>query len=76
MIKAAKTIKAHWDGVLRWFTSRITKGAVEAINSLIQSAKRKARGFRSTNYLITMVYLIAGKLDFQLPALAGATHTK
>ncbi|MCP4249548.1 MAG: transposase, partial [bacterium] len=43
---------------------------------LIQSAKRKARGFRSTNYLITMVYLIAGKLDFKLPAFAQATHTK
>jgi transposase len=76
MIKAAKTIKEHWAGVLRWFTSRITNGVLEAINSLIQSAKRKARGFRSTDYLITMVYLIAGKLDFKLPALAHATHTK
>ena len=76
IIKAAKTIKKHWDGVLRWFTSRITNGVLEAINSLIQSAKAKARGFRSTEYLITMVYLIAGKLKFSLPALAGATHTK
>jgi transposase len=42
---------------------------LEAINSLIQSAKAKARGFRSTEYLITMVYLIAGKLDFRLPNL-------
>ncbi len=76
MIKAAKTIRRHWSGVLRWFTSRINNGLLEAINSLIQSAKRKARGFRSTNYLITMVYLIAGKLDFKLPAFAQATHTK
>ncbi len=76
IIKAAKTIKEHWDGVLRWFTSRITNGVLEAINGLIQSAKRKARGFRSTSYLITMVYLIAGKLDFKLPTLTLATHTK
>jgi len=76
MIKAAKTIKKHWDGVLRWFTSRISNGLLEATNGLIQSAKRTARGFRSTRYLITMVYLIAGKLDFQLPALAPVTHTK
>ena len=76
VIKAAKTIKAHWAGVLRWFTSRITNGVLEAINSLIQSAKAKARGFRSTQYLITMIYLIAGHLDFRLPALAGVTHTK
>jgi transposase len=76
IIKAAKTIKEHWAGVLRWFTSRISNGVLEAINSLIQSAKAKARGFRSTRYLITMVYLIAGKLDFKLPNLGYATHTK
>jgi len=76
IIKAAKTIKEHWDGVLRWFTSRISNGVVEAINGLIQSAKVKARGFQSSRYLITMVYLIAGKLDFRLPAVGYATHTK
>ena len=76
MIKAAKTIKRHWKGVLRWFTSRISNGVVEAINGLIQTAKRKARGFRNTRYLITMVYLTAGKLDFKLPPLGYATHSK
>ncbi|MFP4433186.1 MAG: transposase, partial [Phycisphaerae bacterium] len=76
IVKAAKTIKEHWAGVLRWFASRISNGLLEAINSLIQSAKAKARGFRNTRYLITMVYLIAGKLDFKLPNLGYATHTK
>jgi transposase len=76
MIQAAKTIKKHWAGVLRWFTSRISNGVLEAINSLIQSAKAKARGFRNSRYLITMIYLIAGKLDFRLPAFAQTTHTK
>jgi transposase len=70
MIKAAKTIKGHWAGVLRWFTSRISDGVLEGINSLIQAAKAKARGYRSSKNFITMVYLIAGQLDFQL------THTK
>jgi hypothetical protein len=36
----------------------------------------KARGFQSSRYLVTMVYLIAGKLDFRLPAVGYATHTK
>lgn len=76
VIKAAKTIKEHWAGVLRWFVSRISNGVLEAINSLIQSAKAKARGFRNSRYLITMVYLIAGKLDFKLPSVGYATHTK
>ena len=76
IIKAAKTIKEHWDGVLRWFTSGINNGLLEAINGLIQSAKAKARGFRNSRYLITMVYLIAGKLDFKLPLLGYPTHSK
>jgi transposase len=76
VIKAAKTIKQHWAGVLRWFVSRISNGVLEAINSLIQSAKAKARGFRNSRYLITMVYLIAGKLDFKLPNVGYGTHTK
>ena len=67
IVQAAKTIKNHWDGVLRWFESRITNGLLEAINSLIQAAKAKARGYRSTRNLITITYLIAGKLDFKLP---------
>jgi transposase len=76
MIKAAKTIKEHWAGVIHWFASRISNGVLEAINGLIQSAKAKARGFRSTRYLTTMIYLIAGKLDFDLPSLVGVTHTE
>jgi len=67
IIKAAKTIKNHWDGVLRWFSSKINNGILEGINSLIQAAKARARGYRTKRNLITMIYLIAGKLDFDLP---------
>lgn len=65
--KAARTIKNHWDGVLRWFTSKINNGILEGINSMIQATKARARGYRTKRNLITMVYLIAGKLDFDLP---------
>jgi len=67
MRQAAYTIKAHWDGVLRWFTSRISTGVLEGINSLVQAAKARARGYRTTRNFITMIYLIAGKLKFALP---------
>jgi len=67
IIEAAHTIKNHWAGVLRWFDSRLSNGVLEGINSLIQAAKAKARGYRSTRNLIAIVYLIAGKLDFNLP---------
>lgn len=64
---AAYTSKQPWQGVLRWFTSNLTTGILEGINSLVQAAKARARGYRTTRNLITMVYLIAGKLKFELP---------
>jgi transposase len=65
--KVAKTVKNHWNGILSWFDSNLSNGFIEVINGLIQSAKRRARGYRSTKNLINMAYLIAGKLDFRLP---------
>lgn len=67
VIKAARTVKRHWNGILRYFVSRITNGVLEGINSLIQAAKARARGYRSTRNLITMVYLISGKLQLPSP---------
>ena len=63
----AKTVKNHWNGILSWFNSKLSNGFIEAINGLIQAAKRRARGYRTTKNLINMAYLIAGKLDFRLP---------
>jgi transposase len=69
IIDAARTIKRHWAGVLQWFESKINNGVLEGINSLIQAAKAKARGYRSTRNLITIIYLIAGKLDLRVTHL-------
>lgn len=67
MIQAARTIKRHRDGILRWFDSRIANGILEGINSLAQAAKAKARGYRSTRNFKAIIYLIAGKLPLDLP---------
>ncbi|MCX6841127.1 MAG: ISL3 family transposase [candidate division WOR-3 bacterium] len=67
MREAAATVKRHWSGILRWFESRVSNGVLEGINSLVQAAKARARGYRTAKNLITMIYLIAGKLDFSLP---------
>ncbi len=63
----ARTIKAHWDGILNGFDSRLSNGGVEAINGLIQAAKARARGYRTTRNFINMAYLVAGRLK-NLPA--------
>ena len=65
--KVARTVKNHWNGILTWFDSKLSTGFLEAVNGLVQSAKRRARGYRSTKNLINMAYLIAGKFDFRLP---------
>lgn len=69
MVKVARTIREHWDGILRWFSSKITNGLIEGINSLVQAAKAKARGYRTSRNLITMIYLIAGKLELNVTHL-------
>lgn len=62
--KMAKTVKEHWDGILSHFDSGLTTGYLEGINSLIQAAKARARGYRNPRNMISMAYLIAGKLKF------------
>jgi len=60
--RVATTIKEHWTGILNAFDSKLTNGRVEAANSLIQAAKAKARGYGTTRHLITVSYLVAGRL--------------
>ena len=61
--KLARTIRQYWDGIVSYFNERITQGAIEAINGIIQLAKRRARGFRNFVYLRTIAYWNTGKLD-------------
>src|SRR5664279_3971896 len=62
--RMAKTVKEHWDGILSYFDSELTTGFLEGINSLVQAAKVRARGYRNPRNMITMAYLIACKLKF------------
>ena len=62
MKRLASTLKTHLQGLLNGFDSHLSNGRVEGINSLIQAAKARARGYRTTRSLITMAYVIGGKL--------------
>jgi transposase len=66
-MKAANTIKSHWSGIINYIKSRMNNGILEGINSKIQLAKRRARGFRNINNFINMIYFITGKLNFDYP---------
>ena len=65
--KFVNTINAHWTGVINYIKSKISNGILESINSKIQLAKRRARGFRNINNFINMIYFVAGKLRYDYP---------
>ena len=67
MKRVARTLWSHRPGLLRWYFSGISNGILEGINSLVQAAKARARGYRSTKNLLTMACLLCGDLDLALP---------
>jgi transposase len=76
MKRAARTIRAHWDGIVAYLKTRVTNGVAEALNWIIQTVKRKARGFRTVEYFSAMIHLVASHLQFNLPDPVPSTHTK
>jgi len=68
-LKLAQTIRQYWNGIVSYFDSRLTQGAIEAINGIIQLAKRRARGYRNFIYLRTIAYWNTGKLNIDTSAI-------
>jgi transposase len=64
MKEVAKMIRTHLEGIVAWAQTRQTNGFLEAINGLFQASKRRARGFTRLATIRTVIFLIAGKLDF------------
>ena len=64
MKQVARMIGKHFDGIVAWTQPRQTNGFIEAINELFQAAKRKARGYTRFHTMKTVLFLIAGKLNF------------
>jgi transposase len=64
MKDVAALVRRHLEGIVAWAQTRQTNGFLEALNGLFQAAKRRARGFTRMATIKTVVFLIAGKLDF------------
>lgn len=68
---AAQTLQRHEEGIMTCFKHRITNASAEGLNSLIQSLKTAARGFRNfANYRAAILFHL-GKLDL----LPTTTHS-
>lgn len=64
--KVAKSFTASMEGILNWFEHRITNALTEGLNSVIQSLKTAARGFRNAEAYRIRILFFAGKLDLSL----------
>lgn len=66
MKEVAAMVRKHLEGIVAWAQTRQTNGFLEALNGLFQAAKRRARGFTRLSTIRTVIFLIAGKLDFRV----------
>ena len=73
-----RTVRQYLDGILAYFDTKLTSGAIEAVNGIIQLAKQMARGFRNFVYFRTAAYHRAGQLNLDVPNIVNLaiTHTK
>ena len=67
IVKLGRTLREHADGIVRAISEKRSNGFAEGLNSAIQAAKQRARGFKTAENFISIIYLIAGKLS-NLPA--------
>jgi transposase len=74
MKQAAGTIKAHWPELLAFARTRLSNAPAEALNGLIQTVKRKSRGFKLVSHFKAMIFLLAGNLTFDLPCVFPDPH--
>jgi transposase len=63
MISLAKTIRNHWEGKLNYFECRFTNALMEGLNSVVQSLKRSARGYKNTdNFITRSIYAVGNSI--------------
>jgi transposase len=62
MVKLAQMVETHLEGIVAHWKWGLTNAFMEGLNSVFSATKRKARGYRSTTHLVTMLYFVAGKL--------------
>ncbi len=62
MASVADLIESHIAGILAHWDQGVTNAFMEGLNSVFSAVRRKARGYRSVQYMIAMLYFVAGKL--------------
>ncbi len=58
------TLINNYDGVLKSITSKITNAVAEGLNSKMQLARSRARGYRNTENFMNMIYFLGNDFIF------------
>lgn len=61
--KLAGLVKSHLEGILNYFTHRITNAGTEAINGVIQMLNKRSFGYRNFDNFRAAILFHCGKLD-------------
>jgi transposase len=61
-VKLARSLRSHMEGILGYYRNYTTSAAIEAINGLLQLARRRERGYRRFENFRAIAYWIAGSL--------------
>ena len=71
MCRLADMVERHLDGIVAYWDRRTTNAYMEALSSVFSAVKRKARGYRTSFYLINMLYFVAGKLPIPMASYSA-----
>jgi transposase len=61
-VKLGKSLRKHWDGIIGYYKNFTTSAAMESLNSRLQQARARARGYRRFENFQAIAYWIAGDL--------------
>ncbi len=64
-VKLGRSLRHHLDGILGYYKNYTTSAAIEAVNGLLQLARRRARGYRRFENFRAIAYWIAGGLTLE-----------
>jgi transposase len=64
MVQVAQMVERHLEGILAHWKEGLTTAFMEGLNSLFSATKRKARGYGRFQTIRTVIFMIAGKLNF------------
>ena len=67
MVKTAKTIRKHRDGILTAIRLRINNGRAEGLNNHVRLITNRAYGFHSAQAALALVMLTCGPITLLLP---------